>query len=71
MKSIAYENNRLGFPGFAVLLAPLAALSSASPPVISWTFDESRDTDAVQQAGEWLDSLQGAIELCPVCAATD
>jgi hypothetical protein len=48
-----------------LLLAPLAALPAAAPPVVCWTFDEARDTGAVQQARERLDSLLGAIECVP------
>jgi hypothetical protein len=43
---------------------------AAGSPVVSWTFDEDRETGAVQPAGERLDSLQGAIELAPgVCGS--
>lgn len=49
----------------ALLLAPLAALHAAVPPVVCWTFDEARDTGAVQQVGGRLDSLHGAIEVVP------
>jgi hypothetical protein len=50
----------------ALVLAPLAALhAAAAPPVVCWTFDEARDTGAVQQARERMDSLQGAIESVP------
>jgi hypothetical protein len=49
----------------ALLLAPLAVLPATAPPVVSWTFDEARDTGAVQPAGERLVSLQGPIEFLP------
>lgn len=49
----------------AVALAPLAALTAAAPPVVSWTFDEARETGVAPQATERLDSLQGAIESGP------
>ena len=48
-----------------LLLAPPAVLPAAVPPVVSWTFDEARETGAVQPARERLDSLQGAIEFAP------
>lgn len=48
-----------------LLLAPLAALPAAAPPVACWTFDEACETGTVQPARERLDSLQGAIELVP------
>ena len=47
----------------ALLLAPLAALHAAAPPVVCWTFDEARETAGVQQLNAGLDSPLGAIEI--------
>jgi hypothetical protein len=49
----------------ALLLAPLAVLQAAAPPVVGWTFDEARATGTVQPARERLDSWLGTIEVGP------
>jgi hypothetical protein len=49
----------------ALLLAPRVALPAAAPPAVCWTFDEARDTEAVQITRGRPDSFQGAIEFTP------
>jgi hypothetical protein len=53
------------FAMLTLLLAPPSVLPAVAPPVVSWSFDEARETGAVQPARDRLDALRGAIACVP------